>query len=197
MERGGGQSRFLPEGGAEASTSDGSRRDQSEDALEAASGGGETAKRAGCACVDVRELPGDRLGGGCRTGSTVDRDRAGVAVCLHGVLLRHRLRTSRPTDVSRRPAPQTTGYNEWRARASSPGTLSNSSHARLVRRIDRALELRDGVGSVWRAWLPHPHRQARDAALELLELADVDGDDPVAETRQHLGCLRGRRGHEQ
>jgi len=40
-----------------------------------------------------RKLPGDALGEERRTGSAVDRDLAGVAVCLHGVLLRRRLRT--------------------------------------------------------------------------------------------------------
>ena len=53
--------------------------------------------------------------------------------------------------------------------------------AALVRRADRVLELHDGRV---KARLPHPHRQARDAALELLELADVDRDDPVAEARR-------------
>jgi hypothetical protein len=40
-----------------------------------------------------RKLPGDALSEERRTGSTVDRDLAGVAVCLHDVLLRRRLRT--------------------------------------------------------------------------------------------------------
>ena len=92
--RGGGQAGFLPEGrrGVLVGRRATCRIEQTRATWRRRDAGIPRNGQAAPAGLG-RKLPGDALDVEDRAGSAVDRDLAGVAVCLHGVLLRRRLRT--------------------------------------------------------------------------------------------------------